>query len=217
MELFPAYQLATVDKDGNPHVRTHIHRDFVSTQSFPSLPLLLTTTDVRTPKAMQILANHSVEVVWWLAPTNEQFRIAGRATLIPAPSDGLHDADTSKLAQIADGKFAQESFDWEKRRIEAFEGVGPVMRASWCRPTPGVPMPGSGTYDEAKKWPQKLPSLEEAKDGEERALVEAALKNFALVVIDPEDVDYVELGVVPNQRTRFIRKGDHWDEQILVP
>jgi hypothetical protein len=155
--------------------------------------------------------------VWWLAPTNEQFRIAGRATVVPAPSDTLHAAAVTTLSHIADGKFAEEKYDWEKLRVDTFEGVSPQMRATWARPTPGSPMPGSGQYNEAKKWPEKLPTLAEAKDEKERAEVEVAMKNFALIVIEPYDVDYVELEPLPNRRTRFFYKGDQWDEQILVP
>lgn len=200
-----------------PHARTHIHRDFVSAKQWLSLPLLITTTDVRTPKATQILANPLVEVVWWLAPTNEQFRIAARATVVPAPPDSLHDVAVATLGHLADGRFAEEKYDWEKLRVDTFEGVGPRMRATWARPPPGSPMPGSGKYSEADNWPEKLPTLAEAKDEKERAQVELAMKNFALIVIEPYDVDYVELAPIPNRRTRFIYKGDHWDEQILVP
>jgi pyridoxamine 5'-phosphate oxidase len=78
-------------------------------------------------------------------------------------------------------------------------------------------MPGGGGYDEAKQWPEKVPKFDEAKSDEERKLVEEALSNFALVVLEPFDVDYVEMAVMPNQRTRFVREGDEWKEEILVP
>ncbi len=43
---------------------------------------------------------------------------------------------------------------------------------------------------------------------------ETALSHFALVVIDPTDIDYVELGPLPNRRTRFWKneKGS-WSEE----
>lgn len=205
-------------------------------KSHPSRPLLLTTTDVRTPKVTQLLQNSAVELCWYLSPpplpplqladeyggrwidgSQEQFRIAARAILVPAPSDAMHDAYTAKLASFADGKFAPGEIDWEAKRRALFDDMSGHMKASWVRPTPGTPMPGGGGYDEAKKWPERLPKIGEAKDEKEKRLVEEALRNFALVVLDPLDVDYVELGIVPNQRTRFVKKDDDWEETILVP
>jgi len=112
-------------------------------------------------------------------------------------------------------------FDWEKKRVETFEGMSGHMRASWVRPVPGTPLPGG--YAAAKAWPESLPKLaevEQGKGGEEtKKLVKDALKNFALVVINPLEVDYVELGVVPNQRTHFWRERGtgEWVEEVVVP
>jgi len=88
------------------------------------------------------------------------------------------------------------------------------MKASWCRPVPGSRLEGG--QEEARKWPVRL---EEPKPGDEegKRLWEMSLANFALVVIEPHDVDYVELGIVPNRRTRFWRKDGGWDEEELVP
>ena len=89
------------------------------------------------------------------------------------------------------------------------------MKATWCRPAPGSKLDGG--YEEGNKWPDKLPKLGEAKNEEEKRNLEQALGNFALMVIDPVEVDFVELGVVPNQRTKFTREGEKWVEQIVVP
>jgi len=89
------------------------------------------------------------------------------------------------------------------------------MKASWCRPPPGSQLECG--YEEAKKWPQNLPKLGEAESEEDKKNLEMALGNFALVVIDPFEVDFVEMGVVPNQRTKFTRDGEQWIEEIIVP
>jgi len=52
---------------------------------------------------------------------------------------------------------------------------------------------------------------------EDKKNLEIALRNFALIVIDPFEVDFVELGVDPNQRTKFTRDGEQWMEEIVVP
>jgi pyridoxamine 5'-phosphate oxidase len=195
-----------------------IHRGFLSPSSHPSHPLLLTSTDIRTPKATQLLANPLVEVCWWIGPSQEQFRLAARTTIVPAPNETLLGAAASKrLSDLAGSHFADGEVDWEKKRVEMFDGMSGHMKASWVRPVPGTKMPGSGGYDEAKNWPEKLPKLGKAENKEDEEHLKTALGNFALVVFDPYDVDYVELAVVPNQRTRFIREADSWKEEILVP
>lgn len=104
-------------------------------------------------------------------------------------------------------------FDWEAKRVEVFESMSAHMRASWARPVPGTPI---SKYEDAKAWPEVVPKRGEAKEGD-KALVEEALRNFALVVIDPHFVDHVELGVMPNQRTTYTRGEDGWAEQVVVP
>ena len=48
--------------------------------------------------------------------------------------------------------------------------------------------------------------------------VEAAFANFGLVVIEPVEVDFLELGVEPNRRTVFRHEeGKGWVEEELVP
>jgi pyridoxamine 5'-phosphate oxidase len=211
-----AYAVASVS-DGVPHVRSQIHRQFLHPASHPSRPLLLTTTDIRTPKVAQILAHPRVEVCWWIEPTQEQFRLAARATLVPAPQHALHAPATAALPALAGGHYAAGEVDWEHERVAAFDAMSGFMKATWLRPPPGSPMPGSGTYDEAKNWPAKIPGRDEAESDEEKAQVQAALDNFALVIFDPYEVDYCELHPKPNNRTRFVLEGEEWKEHIIVP
>jgi pyridoxamine 5'-phosphate oxidase len=202
------YQLATLDANNSvPEVRSVVHRDVLYTES--KIPLFLITTDIRTPKANQIDKNPNVHISWWIEGTQEQFRITGTASIVPDP--------TKQAKPIAGtlATLAEEGLDWEVKRKEVFNSMTPHMRASWCRAVPGTPM--AGGYEEAKKWPETLPKLNEAKTDEEKKNQEFALSNFALVLIEPWAVDWVELGVIPNQRTNFTRKGDQWVEQIVVP
>ena len=98
------------------------------------------------------------------------------------------------------------------------------MKASWCRPMPGSPLQGG--QEEAKKWPEIVEDPNEHEDLPEEKYNELlqnwkeALANFALVLIDPIEVDLIDMAVVPNRRTRFFRApGDHglWREEELVP
>ncbi|KAG5653912.1 hypothetical protein H0H81_009504 [Sphagnurus paluster] len=214
-------QLASIDPSSPiPHVRSHIFREFVTPTSSPGLPLLLTTTDIRTPKTTQIISNPHVQIAWWIEGTQEQFRVSGVASAIPAPTNMLykhfvhnvkHAKQTSAVAALT-----REGFDWEAKRMAMFRGMSGHMKASWCRPVPGSRLEGG--EEEAKKWPVRLEEPGEHSTDEDRKNWEKALGNFALVIVDPTDVDYVELGVVPNRRTRFWKNGDGvWDEEALVP
>lgn len=93
------------------------------------------------------------------------------------------------------------------------------MKASWCRPVPGSPLKGG--QEEAKSWPEIVEDPTEHEEKHNKLLNwKQALENFALVVIDPIEVDLVDMGVVPNRRTRFYRAPENhglWREEELVP
>ncbi|KAF7347307.1 Pyridox-oxase-2 domain-containing protein [Mycena venus] len=132
-------QLASIDPSTPvPHVRSVIFRGFVSPTDNPAHPLLLATTDVRTPKTAQMIANPHVQIVWWIDGSQEQYRIAGKAHIVPAPGHTLHKHFLHTIKSLSEGG----SFDWEAKRIEVFKSMSPVMKASWCRPTPGSRLEG---------------------------------------------------------------------------
>ena len=194
-------QLATIDKTV-PQVRSCIVRELISPAGNGHLPIILTTTDIRTPKVDQILANDTVQINWWIAPAMEQFRLTGRVTFVPKSGSGE--------------RLSEGDFDWEAKRVQVFDSLSGRMRASWCRPTPGSPMEGG--YEEAKKWPETIPTTTGATNEKEKKLVETALGNFALVLVEPTFVDWVQLDTVPDRRTFFDRGQDGlWTETIVVP
>lgn len=212
------FQLATATTDANnatPYVRSHILRDHIIHPSLPSLPLLLTSTDIRTPKVTQIKSNpnHRVEAHFWIQATNEEFRVSGRAAIYPSP--GLKETKGIEgVGEVYDA-FRSQGWDWEDERRKQFDSVGAHMRASWCRPVPGSPM---SSYSDAEKWPVKV--AKPGEDGYDAKNYEEARGNFALILIDPVEVDYVELGVMPNRRTKFVKQesdNERWKEVILVP
>ncbi|KAJ3754651.1 hypothetical protein EV360DRAFT_51196 [Lentinula raphanica] len=227
-------QLASIDVNSPiPTVRSLIFRSFVNPSSNPGLPLILTTTDVRSPKTAQIIANPNVHIAWWIEGSQEQYRITGKASLIPSPQDPLHkhflhsatspSSSPSPSPNTGMAALNQENFDWEAKRLEVFKTMSAHMKASWCRPTPGSPLVGG--EEEAKKWPERVdePSEPEGPDESEesrenRKNWETSFRNFALILVDPSEVDYVELGVLPNRRTQFSRSSRGiWKEQALVP
>jgi hypothetical protein len=161
-----------------------------------------------------MIANPHVQIVWWIDGSQEQYRIAGKAHIIPAPGHTLHKHFLHTIGPLSLSA-GGTAYDWEAKRIAVFKSMSPVMKASWCRPTPGSRLEGG--EDEAKKWPVEL---EEPKPGDEegKRLWEMSLSNFSLVIIEPQDVDYVELRPIPNRRTRFWRtSAGVWDDEALVP
>jgi len=211
----PVFQLASIDAPNNtPRVRSHILRQFLSAKATPALPLLITTTDIRTPKITQILSNQKIETVFWIEGAQEQFRITGLASILPSPSHP-HYAQFDPALGPALTALKKEGIEWESRRTEVFDSLSGHMKASWCHPIPGSKLEGG--YEEANNWPEELPKLGEWKTEADKRNLEFALGNFALLVIDPIAVDFVELGMFPNQRTKFTRVGETWTEEILVP
>lgn len=169
--------------------------------------LLQTTTDIRTPKAGQILARpDSVAVAWWLPNSNAQYRLTCTAYLLPHPS---HDAWTGFPAWRLG-----PNVDWEHARRTAYDALPGVLRASFCRPVPGSAL---ADPDDAKNWPAELPKRAEAKEGTEKEQVDEALRNFAMLLLEPREVDVLELEPVPNLRTKYVKVDDGWTEESLVP
>lgn len=172
-----------------------------------STVLLQTTTDIRTPKASQILSRpESVEVAWWLPKSNSQYRLTCTAYLLLHPS---HHAWTAFPAWELG-----PNVDWESERLEAYDALSRVLRASFCRPVPGSTLENP---EDATHWPAELPKRAEAAEGREKAQVDEALKNFAMLLLEPREVDVLELQPVPNLRTKYVKVGEGWTEESLVP
>jgi len=172
-----------------------------------STVLLQTTTDIRTPKADQILSRpESVEVAWWLPKSNLQYRLTCTAYLLPHPS---HPSWTEFPAWKLG-----PNVDWEAERLEAYDALSRVLRASFCRPIPGS---RPENPEDAKNWPRELPKWAEAKEGKEKEQVDEALMNFAMLLLEPREVDVLELGPVPNLRTKYVNVEEGWTQDSLVP
>jgi hypothetical protein len=168
------------------------------------------------------------EVVWWIEGTKQQFRIIADIHIVPTPSHPLHSSFKKSLSNAEPGSALHlfKECDWEARRIEMFKSMSASMKASWCRPTPGSQIEGG--QEEAKRWPERVeepkPGLpnEKSDHSEARRTWDMALGNFALVIIDPIEVDFLDLWSLPDRRTLFTkRKGasrdDVWMEEALVP
>ncbi|KAF8167325.1 pyridoxamine 5'-phosphate oxidase-domain-containing protein [Crassisporium funariophilum] len=223
-------QLATINSSDAvliPHVRSLVFREFLVSPANISLPLLISTTDIRTPKVTQLISNSTAELAWWIEGTQQQFRVIAKVHLVPSPSHRLHAHFQSALGEAGPdtGLALFKNEDWEAKRIQIFKSLSAHMKASWCRPVPGSRLEGG--QEEAKRWPERVEEPDEKADmpkekyDEAKRNWETALGNFAVVVVDPVEVDFVELGVLPNLRTRFFKEKKDaetvWSEEELVP
>jgi tRNA-dihydrouridine synthase 2 len=214
------YTLSTVEASNPPvpHSRTVVHRGFVNEQrsnesktgvepfdpNFGSNACLVTTTDIRAPKAQHIIQNYEKngtakgEVNWWMEGKNQQFRLAGTLFLVPQknhPSTKLFDLKSiSPLLNKNSEATSTSSFDWYKERTRIFEKLSPGLLASFARPTPGSKHPqegsgklegkgpGEGGEDDGKDdlespWPLELPQPgKEENEQQKKQLAESESK-----------------------------------------
>ncbi|KZT22627.1 hypothetical protein NEOLEDRAFT_1137622 [Neolentinus lepideus HHB14362 ss-1] len=217
------FQLATFDSQSVPRARSQIYRTAITSKAHPSCPLLVSSTDVRTPKVIELTdnplnASSDSEICWWIDKTSEQFRITSKTYVIPSPSHPFYAKFDWKASPGMKALVEEDKFDWEARRREIFESMSGHMKASWLRPPPGSVMKGG--YEESKKWEKTVPRWNEAQNDHEKALWETAFGNFALMVMEPVRVDYLEMAIVPNRRRIFTREmdqGESWTEEVVVP
>jgi pyridoxamine 5'-phosphate oxidase len=105
--------------------------------------------------------------------------------------------------------------EWEHERLKAYDALSGFLRASFLRPVPGSKLVNP---EDAKKWPKELPTRAEAANDKEKEQVDEALKNCAMLLLEPREVDVLELAPVPNLRTIYVKSSDiSWTEESVVP
>lgn len=122
-------QVATVRADGLPANRTLVFRSF-----FDPGNRLVFTTDLRSDKITQLGVNPGVELCWYFSSSREQFRIAGRATIIA----GKGEAEALQMRlrtwrQLSDG--SRQAFSWPRPK-EPRAGIDEFQRLVPDEPPP---------------------------------------------------------------------------------
>ena len=69
-------QLATINGENKPRVRTIVFRDWINTSS------MLFFTDSRSKKVKDITTNNNVEILWFFLKSKSQFRFQGTARIM---------------------------------------------------------------------------------------------------------------------------------------
>lgn len=149
-QMTTVYALATLSPEGLPKARMVIHRRISPSNLF------ITTTDTRMQKPVHLNNSPSVEMAWWIDPTAVQFRITGKAYVIPPASAESKEAIQKTLDSIGLDKGAEDGQAdwWEKQRMSMWkEQMSGHLRASFARPKPGSPLKDAPPSDE---WPTRL-------------------------------------------------------------
>jgi pyridoxamine 5'-phosphate oxidase len=114
------FQLATVQTDGYPANRTVVFRGFLNDTS--QLKIIV---DSRSQKIDQIQHQPFAEACWYFTETREQFRLAGKLTLVGADCDDaeLQKARVSTWQDLSDN--ARIQFAWappgkQRTNLEVF-------------------------------------------------------------------------------------------------
>ena len=190
------YALATIQKGSHvaPRVRYVVHRGFLGDSD-----CLLTTTDVRSEKGKQMGMEQRVpvELAWYIAAERIQFRIRGQAFLIVQVDENTRDV-TSPTTE----GYWPATQDWKAERMRMWQSLSPEMQQSFVGPSPGTPLssafPDSDSQAATKRQNSDISP------------------NFALLVIEPSEVDQLDLSTF--RRTIYTReKSGDWSHVEVVP
>ncbi|MBW4526858.1 MAG: pyridoxamine 5'-phosphate oxidase family protein [Phormidium tanganyikae FI6-MK23] len=166
-------QLATVRPNGKPANRTIVFRGFLN-----DMNQLKFVSDNRSEKPKQIEYCPWAEVCWYFPNTHEQFRIAGKLSLIDRtnPDESLQKARKLIWQELSES--ARTQFAWAH---------------------PGQPRAASETFS------PPAPSQSDP------------LEQFCLLLLDPVEVDHLELRGEPQNRHQYHLEEDTWKIEEVNP
>lgn len=167
-------QLATVRADNRPANRTVVFRDFLKDTN-----QLKFITDTRSDKIDQIKTQPWAEACWYFPNSREQFRIAGRLTLVEIDDDDV----------------------LQSARLTTWQALSEAARLQFAWPHPGKPRDAA---PEAFTPPAPDPLQ--------------PVSNFCLLLLDPVQVDHLELRGEPQNRSIYqLDEHQQWFCQEVNP
>jgi pyridoxamine 5'-phosphate oxidase len=202
------------------------HNDAPKNERIYESELPTFTTDVRMNKPFELFSSSSghakdekqsqgsggggpVEAVWWVkGDVMHQWRIKGQAFVIAndIEDEGEQSKESSGVRTVKSElgsrmrivkEQGKESWSWKREVTGHFGNMSPAMRGSFKNPPPGQPV--DQPYDtEHLKPGQKVEDLED----------EIARTNFRVVVIEPEEVEDLDLSDPINARRQVYRYDD---------
>ncbi|EZF29902.1 hypothetical protein TMEN_5929 [Trichophyton mentagrophytes] len=182
--------------------------------------LLSITTDARSEKVKHILSGNEVggpvECLFWSPKAFAQWRIKGKAYVVGGScSDTMELKARQEVEQyLRLREDTDKPWSWEKEMTTQFANLSPGMRDTFRQALPGSPKSGPA------------PELQNGGKGLVDLTDPVARKNFRVVVIKPEEVEYIHdegPGNIRNERFRWkLVPSDsqytwHWEEEQLWP
>ena len=192
-------QLATLSLQGRPSNRTIAFRGLLRDCGL-AIPdsvghCLVFTTDLRSTKVQEILGNPSASLCWYFPETREQYRFSSSCFIIPPPASEIK---TRPLA------FLPETLQ-DPLRLSFWSKLSNKTRAQFAWPSPKNPLLQDTVFEES------VPD-----DGS--VMANDALQNFCLLVVVPDEVEYLNIGVFPNKRViERLENGASWASKLVNP
>lgn len=192
-------QLATLSLQGRPSNRTIAFRGLLRDTGL-AIPdslghCLVFTTDLRSTKVQEVLGNSGASLCWYFPETREQYRFSSSCFIIPPPASEI------KARPLPD--FLPESLH-DPLRLSFWSKLSNKTRAQFAWPCPKDPLLQDTVF------------LESVPD-DGSALAKDALKNFCLLIVVPDEVEYLNIGVFPNKRVIESLEGGAWASKSVNP
>ncbi|XP_020531493.1 pyridoxine/pyridoxamine 5'-phosphate oxidase 2 isoform X2 [Amborella trichopoda] len=191
------FQLATVRPNGKPANRTVVFRGFQEGSDKIQI-----NTDSRSHKIEDIKHCPFGEICWYFTDSWEQFRIEGRIDII----DGLN-SELEKLQNYHAKRLKRPSHlslgETRPLREKAWFSSSLKSRLQYLASTPGLPCIDEELYKDCTLEPSAGP-------------VDA----FCLLILEPEQVDYLNLKVNVRLRHTFKQSNDgkgQWLQEKVNP
>jgi PPOX class probable FMN-dependent enzyme len=183
------FQVASVDNDHRPHLRTMVFRDFVeNANSFIAI------TDSRSEKVEHWTHRPEAELHWYFAKSREQYRFRCQVALIQ-----LNDKD---MPVEINGHLDMSSEDARAILIKTWGNLSDSARNSFYASAPKSKI---DTHS-----PEKEPSQQAKRNT-------SISEYFTLVIFKPYAADYLDLKTRPHTRQLFTLKDSHWEQQDVHP
>ncbi|CCH45706.1 hypothetical protein BN7_5291 [Wickerhamomyces ciferrii] len=223
---FITCSFATVDSNGSPRVRTCIYRGFVFDDKKTNVITL--TTDIRMEKYEHLTSNPKFETCFWFPTTNEQFRISGNAKILTTSNTETFSQELGEYPLVSPTALKQYSSsldlsnhenhhnsihdlkpsaqEWEAELKNKWESLSRNLKSSFRKPDPGSVL-----------TPEKQKLLDSISRGVDGSNEIDGTKNFGLVLLLPENVDYVNLNGHQSRYKHDRVDEDQWDETEICP
>ncbi|OZJ05221.1 hypothetical protein BZG36_02454 [Bifiguratus adelaidae] len=222
----PPIYFATLDEHGLPQVRAVQCVGFVGERRSPEREtgseqrvedplehldppqaswesaLLCFSTDIRSAKCRELARTRLAQFCWWFPSEQRQFRIACETYIIASPESNSHiGTPTSELEALSQcfvhppAKGTSERFSWDNECGYHFDRLPNIIRGWHVGPPPSAPC------DDNTVPFDQLPLSRTSADHDLK--LRQAQQNFALIVMKPKSVDFVDMAQQPPTRLLF--------------